>query len=279
MELLEVPGTTAGLEVVGNADATTMLLWLPALGTPARKYRRFAEALAAQGFLVAVLEWRGGESSSMRASRRCDWSYETLLHDIEASRAVLAERFPARCLLGGHSLGGQLAPFALAARPSAYAGLIFVAAGQPWWRAFPRMRAIGFAVGFLSAIGVSAAIGYFPGRRLGFGGRESRSVIRDWAMSGLRGEYRPKVPAALDHLALPVLAVRGVDDVLVSRSSFERLLAPLERCEITRVEIYTSQVAGLRADHYGWMREPSVVVDRASDWWSKTRPSPSTRRE
>ena len=85
------------------------LLWLPALGVAARHYLPLAEALAARGVDTRLHEWRGNGSSSLRASRTQDWGYRELLAlDLPASVATLpVDGVP--LLLGGHSLGGQLA--------------------------------------------------------------------------------------------------------------------------------------------------------------------------
>jgi predicted alpha/beta hydrolase len=79
-------GAEADLSLTAVPGAHFGLLWLPALGVTARHYRGFAEALAAAGVSVAVHEWRGAGSSSLRASRQCDWGYRELLErDIPAS--------------------------------------------------------------------------------------------------------------------------------------------------------------------------------------------------
>ena len=86
------------------------LLWLPALGVAAKHYIPFAEALAERGVAVFLHEWRGNGSSNQRAGRDCDWGYRELFADIAASEATMqahANDLPR--ILGGHSLGGQLA--------------------------------------------------------------------------------------------------------------------------------------------------------------------------
>ena len=73
-----------------------VLVFFPALGTPARVYRHFASTLAAQGAHVCTPEWRGIASSSLRPSRRTAFGYRQLL-EIDAP-AVLAA-VTQRCLL------------------------------------------------------------------------------------------------------------------------------------------------------------------------------------
>ena len=107
--------------LIGHAPASprAILLWLPAMGVAARHYLPFAEALAARGIAVFLHEWRGHGSSSLRAARDCDWGYRTLLcTDLPAAEAAVDTALPGRPrIVGGHSLGGQLACCRLAIAP------------------------------------------------------------------------------------------------------------------------------------------------------------------
>uniref|UniRef100_UPI00026304A5 alpha/beta fold hydrolase n=1 Tax=Xanthomonas sacchari TaxID=56458 RepID=UPI00026304A5 len=109
------------------------LLWLPALGVAARHYLPFAEALAAHGVAVFLHEWRGNGSSTLRPSRQCDWGYRALLQlDLPASQAAIARHgIAAPLLVGGHSLGGQLACCYASLQPQAFAALWLGASGTP----------------------------------------------------------------------------------------------------------------------------------------------------
>src|SRR5579872_7210420 len=94
-----------------RTEAEHAILFMPAMGTPARAYDRFGAALAARGVGVVLGDHRGTGSSALRASRKVDFGYaEMLERDWPALVAILASRFPrARAIVGGHSLGGQLA--------------------------------------------------------------------------------------------------------------------------------------------------------------------------
>jgi predicted alpha/beta hydrolase len=166
------------------------LLFVPALGVPARKYTGFAEALAARGVAVTLHELRGMDTSDRRAGRHSDWGYPELLADVAASRAALAAAHP-ECAwhLAGHSLGAQLAALELARSPAPGIGLVIAASGQPWWRRFPPLKSpfVLAALPLIRALG--ALCGYFPGASVNFGGREARTVMRDWARTALTGRY------------------------------------------------------------------------------------------
>lgn len=265
-----VEGHRAELALLVPPGATNAILWLPAMGVPARKYMRLAESLAQRGIATALHEWRGVGTSDARASRSHDWGYAALLGDVEASRAAARHAAPAVAWrIGGHSLGAQLAALALALAPGRYAGLVVVGAGLPWWRAFPpwqRPLLLG-VLGWFSLL--TTLLGYFPGDRVGFAGREARGVIRDWVRSALAGRYRIDgmrfdFDAALASLDTAVVAVHFSQDRYVPSSSLEALTAKLPRSRIERIELVPARFARGRADHFAWMRDPDPVTDALS---------------
>lgn len=252
------------------------LLLLPAMGVAARHYEPFARALGARGIACAIHEWRGNGSSSWRASRRVDWGYAALLEsDLPAAWAGLAASAPEpRWRLGGHSLGAQLAAL-YAAQAAGARGIAIIAGGAPYWRSFPRGQKLLLqgVFGFMNAL--AAAHGHFPGRRTGFAGNEARGVIRDWTVTGRRGDYL--VPglahdyeAALRRCTQPVLAVRMVDDRYVPAGSLDHLLAKLPAAAQCRIELGRADFGGARADHFAWMQRPAAVADRVSAWCHDT---------
>jgi predicted alpha/beta hydrolase len=246
--------------------ARDVVLWLPALGVAARHYTALATALAGRGIAVGLHEWRGIGSSQVRAGRRCDWGYRELLReDLPASRALVQAALPgARLWIGGHSLGGQLAALQAALDPAGVDGLLLVASGAPYWRCFRHARAVR-AASVLAPV-LARACGHFPGRRLGFGGREARGVIRDWARSARSGQYAVDglgvdLEAALAALRLPVRALRLADDWLGPPASLEWLLGKLAG-SARGVEVATGPDLGLpAADHFGWMKAPAAVAE------------------
>ena len=245
--------------------AQRRLLWLPAMGVPARHYLPFADALAACGVTVGLHEWRGIGSSSLRAGRSSDWGYRELLADIAQSEAALQACAPGvPGILGGHSLGGQLACCHLALHPDAAQTLWLVASGAPYWRAFPpRMRyALPPLYRFMAWL--AQVRGVLPGRRLRFAGNESRGVIGDWTRTGLRGRFAATgigdLDAAMAQVQVPVRAAWLHDDWLAPRSSLEFLLSKLGRGSTPTIEGFDTPALGTAADHFAWMREPAAIA-------------------
>ena len=248
------------------------LLWLPALGVPAIKYARMAESLAARNISVAVHEWRGNDSSSLRASRRCDWGYRELLaHDFPATLAAANRSAPdLQWSLGGHSLGGQLAVLALALMPESAQGLVLLATGVPDARSFSGARRWAIA-GFAHAIDpITHALGYFPGDRLQWAGREAGRLMREWASTVRTGSYAgvgvgEDIESRIGRIVQPVLGMRLSEDWLAPQASLEALLAKLGAGK-RRQELFDTQRLGARADHFRWMKSPDAVTQVIADW-------------
>jgi predicted alpha/beta hydrolase len=210
------------------------LLWLGGMGIAARHFLPFADAVAARGVAVFVHDWRGLGSSSVRASRERDWGYrELLMQDLPACESAVAQAIPhAHRIVGGHSLGGQLACVRSGLAPGSAAEVWLVASGTPDWRAFPWRTRWWLPGAYRLLDAMASTMGRLPGRRIGFGGEESRGVMRDWSRTGLTGRYAARgldvdLEAALRRVSLPIRAVRMSHDWLAPASSLQALLAKM----------------------------------------------------
>ena len=252
------------------AQPRASLLWLPALGVAARHYMPFADALAAQGIAVFLHELRGHGSSSLRADRHTDWDYCTLLlRDLPASEAAVAAALPAvPHVLGGHSLGGQLACCRLATVPDSASALWLVASGSPYWRAFPPRHRWWLPLAYRFLPWLAQVRGALPGRSVGFGGNEARGLVRDWARSGLSGRYAAQgfdldLDAALARVDHPLRAVIFDRDWLGPPSSLRFLLSKL-RNRSSDIVTLDASILGASADHFAWMQRPRAVASALS---------------
>jgi predicted alpha/beta hydrolase len=260
-----------------------LLYWLPAMGVAAKHYVPLAQALAARGMAVALHEWRGIGSSDRRAGRRSDWAYRELLEqDLPAGRAAAQERLRGLPIwLGGHSLGGQLALLYASLHPRDHAGIALVASGSPYWRRFRHGWLVGLA--YVLAPWLARLLGYLPGRALGFGGNEARSVIDDWARSGRSGLYAATgmmvdFEAQLSGLDRPLLGLRLRDDWLGPEASLDWLLSKLPAAGRELAVLTPQELDGTPADHFAWMKTPDAVAARIAAWAAfhsaATKPAP-----
>lgn len=249
-----------------------MILIGPAMGTPARVYAPLAEALAAQGLNAAVIELRGIGSSSLRAGKRVDYGYRTMQSlDWEAACKTLRVRFSDSPLfLLGHSLGGQLAVLHAAAQPQGLVGVALVAAGSVYYRGWSGFKSVGI-LAFTQFAGATAGLlGYFPGKRLGFGGTEAKTLMQDWARLARTGRFDCvgngiDYEAAIAQLCLPVLGLSFEHDGFAPHRAQQNLLNKLTHAAVTHLAL-SAQDTGQRLDHYSWIRKPDAVVARVRDW-------------
>lgn len=258
------------------------LLWMPALGVPARKYEAFATALSTHGLSVAVHEWRGTGACPQRASFGSDWGYrEWLCEDLPESLAALdAAAGDAPLLLGGHSIGGQMAAlFAALGAPAK--GLVIAGSGVPHWRLFPRwtqrLAVGGFA---LSLPLLTRLCGHYPGDRLGFAGREAGALMRDWAGTVRSGDYAQMkglptdLPTQLRAVTAPVLGLRFSDDWLVPPASLDALINATGSTDGSH-RVLDAASLGAAADHFAWLRAPRLPAEEIARWWAVRRSSSS----
>ncbi len=247
------------------AQPRAQLLWLPALGVSARNYEAFADALAAQGVSVFLHEWRGNGSSSLRPSRDQDWGYREILEqDLPASLAALRLHGNAPLIIGGHSLGGQLACVFAGQHPSLFARFWLVATGTPYWRTFPAPRGWLLPLVYRFLPWLAQRQGVLHGRRLGFGGTEARGLIADWARVGLGNHYAgagisADLEAGMRQLHGQASAVVLADDWFAPTGSMQGLLAKLPQVAAT-LTVMPADALGARADHFAWMKSPEAVV-------------------
>ncbi len=243
------------------------LLWLPALGVAARHYLPFAEALAARGVAVYLHEWRGNGSSSLRPSRTQDWGYrEILTQDLPASLARLPDEGLTPLIIGGHSLGGQLACCFAGLHPQRFARAWLVASGTPYWRTFPAPRGWTLPLVYRFLPWLAQRQGVLHGRRLGFGGTEARGLIRDWSRVGLNNHYAASgmavdLEAGMRELRGQATAVVMDADWLAPVGSMQGLLAKMPGMR-AQLSVVSAQMLGARADHFAWMKTPEAVVQQ-----------------
>jgi predicted alpha/beta hydrolase len=264
-EYLQRDGERIGLHVYPDPGSGPAVVVWPAMGTPARYYRHFAAALAGAGFAVTVADLRGTGSSTPSASRASGYGYADLVDDVGAVLDAATARLDGRpVLLLGHSLGGQTCALYLAlTQDPRVAGLVLVAVGLPYWRAYPgrgRLWVLSLSQGMAAT---AAVLGVWPG--WGFGGRQAGGVIRDWAYSARHGRY-PRlagvdVEALLGNVTTPVLAVSVDDDRYAPPSTVDHLCgklggAPVERAHYTRGE------AGGPLDHFRWTHAGGPLAAR-----------------
>lgn len=256
-----------------DKPARSVVVVLPAMGVSASYYEPLAHALNNEGIDCVLADWRGHGSSKQRASRRENFDYHTLVNtDIHAVINWTRRHYPQLPLITlGHSLGGQLSLLYAATHARRIDGAILVASGSVFFRAypFPHDLKVLFATQLFAV--VSKLVGYFPGNRIGFGGREARGVMADWAYQARWGKYRlgksvDDVESELAKLSLPVLGVSIENDIMAPPGALAHLTGKLANATVTRRHLAKNAANANAADHFRWAREPAFVMDALLPW-------------
>ncbi|MGA8112333.1 MAG: alpha/beta fold hydrolase [Actinocatenispora sp.] len=263
---IEHDGQHLVLRVHPNATASRVAVLLPAMGVPARYYDLFAAQLVGAGFRVVVADLRGTGESTPPPARAGRYGYAELAGDVDSVLRHVAERDPGPApLLIGHSLGCHVAALHLAHHDARAAGLVMIATGVPYHRCYPGVRGAGVRVSALLIRGIGAVLGYWPGDRLGFGGRQARGVMRDWAHLVRTGALPDlggaNTEAALAAVKTPVLAVSVAGDIHTPPATMDHLCDKFSAAPMTRHH-YTADETGTAMDHFRWSRVAGPLTDR-----------------
>lgn len=257
-------GARSDARLFRAAAAAPTLLVVPAMGVNARSYDRLGEQLATAGVSSLVMELRGGESSSLRPRPGVDFGYAELLDDVVLHVEHLRRAAKGPVHLLGHSLGGQLGTVGLSRWWSPGAKLVVIASGTVHHRAWRGLERVGVLAGTQLAQLIARGLGYYPGHRLGFGGRQSTSLIVDWANAARTGVYashrRGPLELQLEELAVDVLALHVQGDTMAPRPATEALVRKLRRSHVTWRDVTPPREPRTLNAHFRWLKAPAEAA-------------------
>ena len=121
---------------------------------------------------------------------------------------------------------------------------------------------------------IDQALGFFPGDKLRFGGRQPLNMMLDWTHEALTGTYKvigdpTNYDDELSRLSLPVLIISLSGDPLVPKTSATFLAGKLKRARVTQVELRASDYGLKSFDHFRWARNATHVLAKADEWASR----------
>ncbi len=257
----------------GSKNAATTLICLPAMGVRASFYNVFAEGLSKKGFNVITIDWRGKGKSSVSASRKEDFGYQTIIDDLETLFSLVEVWFPnTQKVIVGHSLGGQIGSLFTAKFPNQVDKLILVTSGSVYYKGW-----IGWKKGALKIAGhlfvpFSNLLGYFPNKYIGFGGKEARTFMKDLSCNVLTGEYKMhdskfNYENAFKKMNKSVLSISVKNDFYISAESEENLISKYSaNSNIEKIQVNNEQAKIENLNHFNWAKKPDYFIKTITDW-------------
>ncbi|MFG2195922.1 alpha/beta fold hydrolase [Streptomyces sp. NPDC048639] len=262
---------TARVSRPRTAPVAVIVLW-PAMGVKASHYDGFGADLASKGIGVVTVDLRGQGDSVPEAGRGHRYGYEDVATQdwpqvIAAAREAFGQNTPLYAL--GHSLGGQMSLLHLARRPESVDGMVLVASGSVHYRCYTGLARLRVLVGSQLISLIAAVLGYWPGDKLGFGGRQSARLVRDWARTARTGRWQP-TGAGVDYESLlpgvriPVLAISIEGDDLAPPAAVDGLCGKLPSARVDRHHCALPDRGG--SPHFRWVRDGEVIARRIREW-------------
>lgn len=260
-------GTQHAALEMPDGDVLGAVVVAPALGVRASYYRKLCGALAERGFAGAAVDLPGHGDSPVRPNRRTDWGYVALIDHYDAALRALGQRLPGVPLfVVGHSIGGQVALMVAGRDIPGLQGVVVVASGSPYWKMWDGLEGPRIGLSTMACGVMARALGVFPGDRVGFGGREARTLIVQWAHAGRTGAYAYgdfDGDALLARPGPPTLAIAVVGDAWAPERAMRWTL---DRMPQRRVVFERWEGAPHHGDHNRWPSEPRHVAERLSSF-------------
>jgi len=245
-----------------QANPRGVAIVVPAMGTTASFYRPFAEELAGRGLSVLSGELPGTGQSRPRPSWKADYGYrdlvETYLPEIVRAARKIGQGAP--LVLIGHSLGAHAGTLAVATGRVEIDALVTIAGGNIHYRNWQGAQAAKVLLASLLFSSLTFLFGQMPGRHLGFGGPQAKTLIREWAKIIRTGSFAHITDISDDTHATPTLAI-GIDgDTFAPEKSISALAGMLDG----EVEMMPKTWRG--SPHSSWARNPVKISSRIVDW-------------
>jgi predicted alpha/beta hydrolase len=165
----------------------------------------------------------------------------------------------------------------VSANPNSIQGLILIASCSVWYRGWDFPSNVGIIVMTQFIRAIAETMGYFPGKRFGFGGTESRKLIRDWSGQSLSGIYDPSgsevdYEALLREVRVPILAISFATDRFAPYRAVQNLYRKMSRSPVTHWH-YKADDLDLnqnQLNHFLWVKNSAPIVSKISEWIPRT---------
>jgi uncharacterized protein (DUF302 family)/predicted alpha/beta hydrolase len=257
--------------VYGEAGADTVLVLLPGMGVPARYYAPLVRAWLNENVAVIQADFLAARVRPDAAGTQRDGFAALVEGCIPAIFDTVRQSLPrAAPIIVGHSLGGQLGLIA-AARFAPDLPVALTASGSIGHRCFPGWRRWAVLAASQATRLVGPVLGYWPGDRLGFGGRQPTAVMRDCSYLARTGRFRAATGSfdyetVLREYRGDVLAISVDQDAFAPQTATEALLAKVPAARVARRTYAASRGTARPGAHFTWVKDQPGLAGVIAQW-------------
>lgn len=243
-----------------------------ATGVQSRFYHAYARFLSEHGYYALTYDYRGiglSRPERLRGSdyRWRDWGGK----DFAAVLTYVRQRAPdLPVLVVGHSIGGFLPGYAENAGD--ISRMLTVGAQYAYWPDYRAGRRWTlFFKWHIAMPALAIAMGYFPGRRLGWLEDLPRGVALEWALRGKEIERGSSdgekwtLRARFASVSAPILAVSVSDDDFATPAAVRRALSYYAGSERQAVMLEPDDLSQAKVGHFDLFR-----AHHAAGFWLDT---------
>ena len=253
------------------AEAPTRVVVINcATATLATYYHRYARYLAERSMAALTWDYRGIGESRHGSLRRSTIHWRTWGEfDFDAVVQWTTDRFPSVPLsVVGHSWGGFLPGFAPAS--TAIESMVTVGAQHAYWPDYLRSERLGMLLRWHVLMPmITAAYGYFPGKRLGWLEDVPPHVVYEWALcrADMIGRFRDSTTLRARFAAVTstIRAYGTTDDNFGTPAAIDRGLSYYTGATSERIELVPADLGYDTVGHFGLFH-----ARHRDDFWRET---------
>ena len=258
-------------------NSTLKIFLLPALGVDGNYYAPLIEGLKSElSADVSILSPPGPGTLGQRLTASVKVGYPEMVDEICSAVQQYKHEHPKHSvLLMGHSLGAHFAMLVAAKLGPMLRGVVLVAAGSPHWGAWPAQEQTRLRRGVRLINVLTTLLPWYPGEIVGFGGNQSRKLMRDWCRYATTGQLFAlrglgALRSTAGELTLPILTVYVQGDTLAPALATDQLLCDFGKISRTSATLHTDQLPDVPAQrrHFAWCRQPGPVCRMVASWMS-----------
>lgn len=257
-----------------NTDSNVIFLLLSAMGIASKYYDTLAKHIATQNYIAISTDYKGIGNSSIRPSKKTDYSYTDIVNDdLNNAITTIKTMFPnKKIVVIGHSLGGQMACLHAAKYPKAIDAIILCTSCSVYYKGWIQHNQYAILAKTQFVGLVARFLGYFPGKKIGFGGLEAKSVMIDWSNQARNGNYILvkddfNYEENLKQVTISILAISLEVDDFSPKKAVEYLLDKMPNAKSKEhIHIMPNDTVNDDYNHFNWPKKPEKIFNLMQNW-------------